>query len=493
LNLLFQKFKEIFFIVLPIVIIVLILNFTVTSLETPLIIRFFIGVLLIILGLAIFLLGVEIGITPIGNLIGSTITKTNKIYIVILAGLILGFFISITEPDLHILAGQIDSIVSGQVSKHNIILIVSVGIAVMLVLGLIRIVRNLQLHKVLTGLYLLVFILALFTSPEFLAISFDASGATTGAITVPFILALAVGVSRLKKDSRASESDSFGLVAIVSVGPIISLMILSILRKTDKITGSLDQSTTGYSSIIEPFIKKLPFIVIEVLFALLPILIIFLILQRISFKLPGKAFRKILKGILYTLIGMVFFLLGVNASFMDVGSIMGYSVACLENKDILVMIGFILGAVTVLAEPAVHLLTHQIEDVSSGYVKRKFVLISFSIGIGFAVALSMLRILTPGIELWHYLLPGYLISLTMTYFVPRLFVGIAFDSGGVASGPMTATFILAFTQGAAEAIEGANVLTDGFGMIAMVALTPIVALQVLGFILSMRSGKEGTG
>lgn len=488
---LFQKFKEILFIVLPVIIIVLLLNFTVAPLETTVLIRFFIGAFFIIIGLSIFLFGVEIGITPIGNLIGSKITKTNKIWIVIVAGLILGFSISITEPDLHIVAGQIDSITSGQIARHNIIIVVSLGIAGMLTIGLVRIVKNIHLNKILTILYGAIFILGLCTSPEFLAIAFDTSGATTGAMTVPFILALAAGVSGLKKDSKASEEDSFGLIGIASTGPIISVMFMNVFSKTDELKGSLEHIVSSPSSILAPFIRKLPHVSGEILLALIPILIIFLIFQKISFKLSEKAFNKILKGLLYTFIGLVFFLLGVNASFMDIGSTMGYKIASLENKYILVFIGFIMGAVIILAEPAVHLLTHQIESVTSGYVKRKFVLIAFSAGIGFAVALSMLRILIPEIHLWHYLLPGYFIAIIMTYFVPGLFVGIAFDSGGVASGPMTATFVMAFTQGAAEAIEGANILTDGLGMIATVALTPIIALQILGFIFKIKSRKEG--
>lgn len=198
-----------------------------------------------------------------------------------------------------------------------------------------------------------------------------------------------------------------------------------------------------------------------------------------------------LKGLLYTFIGLVLFLTGVNAGFMEVGTKIGYSVAALDNKLIVIGIGFLIGLVVVLAEPAVYVLTHQIEDVTSGYVRRPVVLIALSIGVAFAVALSMVRILVPGLQLWHFLLPGYVVSILMMYFVPKLFVGIAFDAGGVASGPMTATFILAFAQGAAEAIEGANVLVDGFGVIAMVAMTPIIALQTLGFIFKIKSVKEG--
>lgn len=491
MSLIISKFKEVLYSVIPIAVIVLILNFTLTPLETPLIIRFIIGCIAIIIGLSIFLVGVDIGITPIGNVMGSKMAKSNKILVVILVGLVLGFVISIAEPDLHILASQVEMVTSGVIGKGIILVIVSIGIAMMLSIGLARIVYNIPLYKILSGVYGFIFILALFTSPEFLAISFDASGATTGALTVPFILALAMGVSTLKKDSKSSEKDSFGLVAIASTGAIIAVMLMSIISKTDKIAGSLDINTTSSNLIFTPFIEKIPTISKEIFIALFPIVLIFLIFQRLSFNLSKRSVRKVLFGILFTFVGLVIFLVGVNAGFMDVGTAVGYKVASLDNKAYVIIVGFALGLVTILAEPAVHVLTNQIEDVTSGYVKRNVVMLTLSIGVGIAVGLSMLRIVVPEIKLWHYLLPGYIISIAMTYFVPKLFVGIAFDSGGVASGPMTATFILAFAQGAAEAIEGANVLVDGFGMIAMVAMTPIIALQVLGFIFKIKSKKGG--
>lgn len=491
MSVLTEKLKEVLFSVLPITIIVLILNFTLTPLETPLIIRFIIGALFIILGLSIFLIGIDIGITPLGSLVGATIAKTNKLWIIITAGLVLGFFISIAEPGLLVLANQVDIVTAGQISSLSILIVVSIGLAVMVALGLIRIVSNVPLYKILTGLYGLTFILALFTSSEFLAISFDASGATTGILAVPFILALAIGVSAMKKDSKAAEKDSFGLVAIASVGAIISVIILSIFSKTSEFSPGLQFDIPEATSILGPFAQMFPVVLRESFFALLPLVIILLILQKISFKLSKNAFSKILKGFIYTFVGLLIFLVGVNAGFMDVGGIVGYSLASLDSNYYIVFMGLVLGIVTILAEPAVYVLTHQIEDVTSGYVKRKAVLIALSLGVGVAVALSMLRIVVPGIQLWHYLLPGYIISIAMTYFVPKLFVGIAFDAGGVATGPMTATFILAFTQGAAEAIEGANVLIDGFGMIAMVAMTPIITLQILGFIFSVKSKKGG--
>ncbi|WP_173917712.1 DUF1538 domain-containing protein [Halobacillus sp. Marseille-Q1614] len=493
MNVLVSKVKEVLFAVLPITAIVLLLHFTLTPLDPTLIIRFIIGAILIILGLSIFLIGVDIGITPIGQTIGKAVAKSNKIWIVIVAGLLLGFFISIAEPDLHILAGQVEMVTSGLISKVILVIVVSIGIGLLIATGFVRIVYNFPLYKLLTILYLIILVLAVFTSPEFLAISFDASGATTGALTVPFILALALGISTLKKDSKASEKDSFGLVAIASTGAIISVMIMNIVMQTDKMTGSLNTKAHDSISIFGPFLHEIPIIMFEIIIALIPILIVFLVFQKKSFKMTKKAVRKILMGILFTFIGLVLFLVGVNAGFMDVGSTMGYNLASLDNKAYIIIISFVMGLVTILAEPAVHVLTNQVEDVTSGYVKRSVVLSTLSLGVGLAILLSMLRVLITDLELWHLLLPGYIMATTLMYFAPKLFVGIAFDSGGVASGPMTATFILAFVQGAAEATSGADVLVDGFGMIALVAMTPLIALQILGLVFKVKSKKRKGG
>ncbi len=271
----------------------------------------------------------------------------------------------------------------------------------------------------------------------------------------------------------------------------MSVMLLNVFSKGSQFSESLEFATTQSNAIIAPFIKIIPSVTKESFIAILPLLVIFLVFQRISFKLPKRAYQKIIKGFVYTFVGLIIFLIGVNAGFMEVGSTIGYNLASLDNKWYVIIIGFILGLVTILAEPAVYVLTHQIEDVTAGYVKRKAVLIPLSIGVGFAIALSVIRIIVPEIQLWHYLLPGYIISIAMTYFVPKLFVGIAFDAGGVATGPMTATFILAYIQGVAESIQWASVLRDGFGMISMVALAPIITLQILGLIFKIKSKKEG--
>ncbi len=490
LDIILSKLKEVFFSVLPITILVVLLNFTISPIETSLIIKFLIGTIFVIVGLTIFLLGVDIGITPLGDLTGISLAKTNKIWVVLVAGLILGFFISIAEPGLMVLASQVNLVTNGNISSNSILMVVSIGLALMLSVGFLRIFYNVPLYKVLMILYLIVLGIAIFSSSEFLGIAFDSSGSTTGILAVPFILSLSTGISKLKKDSKASEKDSFGLVAIASTGAIISVLLLGIFKNNEKFASGLEFGSVSKTSIFESYINIIIAHLKESFFAILPLLIILLILQKISFNLKKREFRKLLTGFTFAFIGLFIFLLGVNAGFMDVGISIGNTLALKDNKIYIIGIGFIMGVVTILAEPAVYVLTHQIEDVTSGYVNRKAVLFPLAVGVGLAVALSTVRILVSEVQLWYYLLPGYLICICLMFITPKLFVGIAFDAGGVATGPMTATFILSFIQGAANAFEGADVLVDGFGMIAMVALMPILTLEILGIIFLIISNKR---
>ena len=485
------KLKENLMAVAPITVIVLILHFTVAPLETQLLNSFLIGSVLVVFGLSLFLIGVDIGITPLGSQTGVSLAKTNKLWIVVAAGIILGFFISLAEPGLMVLADQVGVVTSQQISSAGILLMVSIGLAVMLSLGFIRIFYSFPLHIMLIIIYIAIGVMAVFTSPEFLGIAFDASGATTGILAVPFVLALAVGISALKRDSSAAENDSFGLVALASTGAIIGVMILNMFSKTSEYSADLVLPDVGVSTVFNVFIEKLPGITREGVIVLSPLIAVLILMQLVSFKLNRKAFGRMFFGFIYAFIGLILFFLGVNGGFMGTGAMLGYALANLDNKVFLIAAGFSIGLVTMLAEPAVYVQTHQIEDVTSGYVKRVAVLVPLCLGVGVAVMLSMIRILVPAISLWHFLLPGYIFALGMTFFTPKLFVGIAFDAGGVATGPMTATFTLAFAQGAASASGGADLLIDGFGMIAMVAMMPIITLQVLGIIFGIKAKKAG--
>ncbi|MGP6146362.1 DUF1538 domain-containing protein [Jeotgalibaca sp. A122] len=488
-----DKLKEVLQSVLPITILVVILHFTIAPLpgiEFP---RFLFGASLIIVGLAIFLFGVDIGITPIGNYLGKEIARSNSLKFVMVMGLILGFFISIAEPDLIILANQVSEVTGGAIPSTVLLVVVSIGIAVMMTAGLFRIVYRYPLRNVFAIIYALIFSISIFSSNDLFAIAFDASGSTTGALTVPFMLALAMGVASLNHDSKSAEIDSFGLVGVASSGAILGVLILGLFTGDSGITGTLSVDADAYSSWLTPFVDSLPHMAFETILSIAPIFLIFIIYNFFiaKRKMAVSELKKSMLGLVYLYAGLVLFLTGVNVGFLNVGRQLGMMIAGMDSKLPVLFIGLLLGLVVILAEPAVYVLTHQIENVTNGSVRRGIVLVFLSVGVGLAVLLSVVRVLIPSILLWHYLVPGYIIAIALAFRVPNLFVGMAFDAGGVASGPMTATFILAFIQGVAEITPHSNVLLDGFGMIAMVAMMPILSLQLLGAIYQQRSRKEG--
>lgn len=487
MNELTAKLKEVLTSVLPIVFIVLILHFTISPLESNLLYSFLIGSALVIIGLTVFLFGIDQGLEPIGHGVGNAITHSNSYAVIITVSLILGFFISFAEPDLHILANQVDSVTSGQFDNILMVIAVSIGIGIMMTLGMLRILKNIRLRFVFTGAYALILILSLFSSSDFLAIAFDASGATTGAITVPFMLALAAGISTMKKDSKLSEADSFGLVGISSTGAILGVLITGLFLKSGKLNGALPETDIHNTNILDAYGSKLFHIAWESFLTLLPIIITYILFQVFFFKHKKSKVIDIVRGIVLTFIGLVVFLLGVNGGFMEVGTQLGIQLASMDSSIPVLLVALLLGLTTVLAEPAVHVLTHQVEEVTGGSVKRNLVLIFLSAAVGLSIFMSALRILIPSIQLWMYLLPGFGLALLLAYFVPDLFVGMAFDAGGVASGPMTATFSLAFVQGIAAQVPTADVVVDGFGMIAIVAMMPIIAIELLGAIYQAKS------
>lgn len=488
MHILLNKFKEVAFSVIPITLLVIILSLFFVPLERDVFIRFLIGAVFVIIGLAVFLFGAELGVGPIGNLMGKDVAQSNSTPYVAVLGFILGFLITIAEPDLQILAKEVTSASGGIITSALILIFVSVGVGLMVAVGLLRIVYGKPLNRIFTLFYLLILVLGVTISEEFLAISVDASGATTGAMTTPFILALGYGVSQLK-GGKSSEEDSFGMVGLASVGPIFMVMILSKVLGVSTITGE-PEVATAITGTIMPFLTGLLPLIKDSFITLLPLTLIFILFNKWKFKLSKNNLRSVLMGLFYTFLGLTFFLLGVNTGFMEAGRILGHGIASLDQVWLLPAIGFLLGTVVVLAEPAVYVLTEQVEEVTSGHIKKSNILVTLSIGIAFAVTMSMLRILIPGLKLWHFLLPGFVLAAILSYIVPSIFVGIAYDSGGVASGPMTATFILAFAQGAADAIPTANVLIDGFGVIAMIAMMPIVSIQILGLLFKFQEKRK---
>ena len=490
LSVLKQKFIEVFLSITPITIIVILLSLTVVPLSFDALGRFFIGALLIGLGLTFFLIGVDKAIAPLGSEVSEAITKTNKLWVVIITAIMLGFFISVAEPGLIIFGQQVENVSGGVFTGTTLLFVVSIGLGMFLAISFIRILYNISFRLLLSVMYGAIFLFALLAEPEFVVIAFDASGATTGVMAVPFILALAYGISRLKKDSRSSEDDSFGTIAIVSVGAILSVLVMNLFVNNLDFSNETFTAAPNHDGIFGTFIEMLSDVAIEGTLSILPIFLIFIILQLIAPSKQVQPVKRMLRGFLLSTIGLILFLLGANAGFMDVGSHIGEGLASNDQPFLMILIAFVIGVAAILTEPAVHVLTQQIEDVTSGYVSRSVVLVTLSIGVGLAISLAVLRVFIEPLQIWHYLLPGYGAALILMHFIPKIFVGIAFDAGGVATGPMTATFTLAFVQGAAYATEGADVILDGFGMIAMVALTPIITLEALGLIYKIKSRKS---
>jgi hypothetical protein len=491
MNLVSIKLKEVIFSVLPVTLMVVIVHFTIVPLGSSFLIGFLIGSILIIIGLTLFLIGVDISITPLGDHIGTVLTKSNKMIYLIIGAIVLGFFISFAEPGLIILGQRIEYATMNIISSMTIVMVVSIGIAFLLALAFIRIIYGIPLYILLAILYFFILMISFFVKPQFLVIAFDTSGATTGVLAVPFILALAKGISHLKKDSKASEKDSFGTIAIVSTGAILSVLIYGLIRSNivfNDQTNWIPISEIGRENV---FVHALSLAFNESLFSMIPLIVIFIFFQLISPSKRKKFPLRLVKGFIYSFLGLFIFLTGVYGGFMDVGAFIGYEMGVYNSLTAVLMFGFILGVTTILAEPAVHVLTEQIEEVTSGYITKNSVLVALSLGVGIAVILSLIRVYVPFLQIWHYLLPGYILALGLSYFIPKIFVGIAFDAGGVATGPMTATFILAFMNGITGAIESADLIMDGFGMIAMVALMPVITLELLGLIYVIKSKKKG--
>lgn len=436
-------------------ILVVILNMFV-GVESALMINFFLGCLGVILGLGIFLTGVEISISEIGSMMGDFIARFSSIIKVVIFGVFIGFIISVAEPDLLILAGEVSSTIS--MPSQLIVIIISLGVGIMISVGLYRIFKDIRLSNLMWLVYGMVFILMIFTDSVGHAIAFDASGATTGAMTTPFIIALGLGVASLKGDR--SEDDSFGLVGLASTGPILAGLLMSLGSATGQIA---IEEAAGHSALMSGFINST--------FAIVPIALVFYVMNIFVFKIKKDELKKISLGLVYTYIGLILFLTSVEGGFMELARVMGSGLA---HSKWLPLIGFILGLLVVLAEPAVSVLAEQVEDVTGGSIPRKNILIALSIGVAFAVMLAIFRIKIEGFALWMLIVPGFLLSLILSRRVDQIFVGIAFDSGGVASGPMTATFILAFCQGVAGNIA------DGFGVISFVAMMPVLTIMIMG-------------
>ena len=469
-----EKMRESLASVLPITAVVLLLSVTIAPLSSGLTVMFCFGALMLILGMALFNVGVDMSMMPMGEGVGVELSKARRLGLPLAVCFLLGALITIAEPDLQVLAQQVPSI-----PNQALIFSVAGGVGLFLAIALARPALGIKLSHALCFFYLLAFALTALAPEDFIPVSFDSGGVTTGPVTVPFIMALGIGMTSLRSD-RNSQSDTFGLIALCSAGSVLAVLLLGIFFSPDDAVGTsvrlVEVDSTKDAALA--MLQALPAHAREVAVALIPIAAMFALFQLIRRRFHLSQIRRVAIGFLYAYAGLVLFLTGVNEGFMGAGWQLGYGIASSGAPYLLVPVGMVIGYFIVAAEPAVHVLNKQVEEITSGSITAREMRLGLSLGVALSVGLSMLRILT-GISILWFLIPGYAIALIMTFFVPQLFTGVAFDSGGVASGPMTATFLSPLAMGACEAVGG-NMLTDAFGIVAMVAMTPLVTIQLLG-------------
>jgi len=469
----FASIKESITSVLPIALIVLVLSVSFASLDAGVLVLFIFGTAMLIMGMSLFTVGSGISMEPLGDGIGKSLNKNNRIIVPLIICFVLGFLITVSEPDLQVLAEQVPTI-----PNSLLINCVGIGVGVFLSITLIRSKKEISLRTLLFIFYILIIILAFCAPRQFVPTAFDSGGVTTGPITVPFIMALGAGLASVKTSKHAAEN-SFGLVALCSIGPILSVLLLSIFYKPQPTTSVYEISKVlTTTDAFKCFIHALPEYAKEVAVAFVPIVFLFGVFQLFTRRFHIHNIIKMCVGFMYTYFGLVVFLTGANVGFMPAGRLIGAKIAGGTYKHLLIPIGMIMGYFVVLAEPAVHSLKRQVSEITNGAISQKSVAIALSVGVSVSVGISMLRVLI-GIPILPFLIFGYAVSLIISFFVPHIYTGIAFDSGGVASGPMTSTFMLPFAMGACEAIGG-NVMTDAFGIVAMIAMTPLITIQVMG-------------
>ena len=475
---LWLKIKEALVSALPVTLIVYLLALTpLFNLSVVELITFSVGAVLLIIGIGLFNLGADLAMTPMGTHVGAGLSRQKKLLLLLAVCFVLGMLITIAEPDLQVLANQVSAVMNGTVLVYA----VGIGVGAFLIVAILRIVFRRRLGSILMLFYMLLFALALMLvvsgNESLLPLAFDSGGVTTGPITVPFIMALGVGISSVLGDKKSKEN-SFGLVALCSVGPILGVLVLGIFSRSAMAYQVPDYAVSD--DILGSFIYTAGHTAKEVAIALGLIVAFFLICQIIFLRLPKRKLLRIAIGVMFTYVGLVIFLTGVNVGFMPVGYKLGTYLAT-QHPAMLIGFGLVIGVLVVLAEPAIHVLNGQVEDVTGGLVRKKSMMVGLCIGVGAAIALSMVRIVLD-FSLVYYIVPGYFISLALSLFVPPVYTAIAFDSGGVASGPMTSGFILPFAIGACISVQGAeHVLSDAFGVVALVAMAPLITIQLLGF------------
>ena len=483
MNIIKDKIFESLKSVLPIALIVILLSISITPISPGNMLLFVIGVIFLVLGMSIFTMGAEMSMQPLGTKIGSYMASSGKIWILAFISFIIGIIITVAEPDLQILATQVAGI-----ENFLLIITVSIGVGVFLMIAILRVVFGISLNIILIVFYIIALTLSFFLPEGFRPLAFDSGGVTTGPMTVPFIMSIGAGVSSIKT-KKGGRNDSFGITALCSIGPIIAVLVLGIcmnIQGGDYVLDSIPEIADTREGVWRYCTEFLVYAE-EVAVALLPIVVFTVLFQLMTRAFSKKQLVRAFVGVVYTFIGLAIFLTGANVGFMPTGMTIGSALTQIGGGWLLIPIGMLLGFFIVKAEPSVYVLNHLVEEMTAGAISGKTTGLGLSLGVSAALGLSALRIIT-GISIMYILIPGYIIALTLCFFVPKMFVGIAFDSGGVASGTMMSAFVLPLAIGACTTLGG-DVMTDAFGCVSFVAMAPIIAIQAFGLAYSIKAKK----
>jgi len=488
--------KEVFLSSLPLAFIIILVSVFIAPMDNAGdYVKLTVGYLGVVLGQALFLGGLDLSILPIGKYVGGSLVMFKKAWMILFFGLLFGLLATVAEPALAVLARQTHMIMD-VVNETAFVWVMSIGIGIFVGLALYRIMKDLNIKILFAALYIIVFGMVFFVPEQFVALSFDGSGATTGDVSVPFILALGLGISGTMTKSKTNE-DTFGIIGLASVGPILALFVYGIVLKI--VHGGELPAAGVYNPGAAESLREIVFSNMGgVALALLPVLIVFLPFQIRLIKLPRREFAGVLLGSVAVYAGLLIFLSGIDYGFAFAGKYIGEVFLDAARPGwfqwLLLPVGFVLGVAITLSEPAVSVLGEQLEEITNGHINKNTIRLTLALGIGVAALLSMVKILTQINILW-FLIPLYAASLLMLKYTSKLFVGLAFDSGGVTGGALTSAFLTPLTLGVAQAVAAAagpdaqSILTNGFGIIAFISVTPLIAVQALGIIYEARARK----
>jgi len=478
-----KKVKEVGLSILPVLLLVTLLHFFVTPLSEGMLSSFLIGGVLIILGLSLFLLGTDIGLIPIGERIGSAVTRKKRLSLLLITALLVGMAIIFAEPNISVLLEQV-SLVAPSISPLSMLLSIALGVGIFLMIAMVRVILHVGLKWVYAISYLLLLVLGIFSKPDFLGIAFDSGGAATGPLAVPFIMALGVGIAHVQKSQ--TDADNFGYVSLALIGPTMAMLVLSLF------SGDGNTAVQSTSSVpqIQPFLSLFVPSTQQVLSSLFPLVVLCILYQIFLVRMPARQLIRMAFGLVYASLGLILFFVGVNGGFIPVGYQIGYQLGQL-NESLLLLFGLVIGAVTVLSEPSVAVLIDQVQEITQGHLRKPIMLAALSIGVGGSGLMAMFRIIH-SLPIWYFLVPVYGLAVLLSFRIPDLFVGLSFDSGSVSSGPLASTFILSFAIGASTSVGG-NPVSDAFGIIIFVSMTPVVIVQLLGLLYKRKQAKLEKG